>query len=225
MSIRLYTENNLKLSKIDSDKIRCSICLDTVFIATGSENCSHIFCKDCITNSYKINNRNCPECQKSFIIQSNKYFDQSNIYNLTYECTNGDCQGEFVIGDNYRNITAHNEICPGTFIECRNCKTKVVRNNIKAHKESNECKKKYIEILENNNNKLVQTERKYNNLKRKITDIHNEIHNNRNSSNWKYPKFSDEYYRGKMSSLVRIADTSIISDSESSGSSDSDDDI
>jgi hypothetical protein len=224
MSTRLYTENDLKLDK-NADKIRCSICLDIVYIATGSDNCPHIFCKECINEVYK-KSRECPECKKVLLIQANKYYDQNNIYNLTYECPNNNCTEKFLIGDNCRNIVAHKKVCPSALINCTYCKSKIMRKDMKHHQASLNCKEQYLNILKKENNdikkentelkkekdELVQTENKYNNLKRKIDTIQTNIDRS------KYMKLGDEYYRREILALQTMNDFSWSSDDDSEAS-------
>ncbi|MCL7030695.1 hypothetical protein MKW94_002365 [Papaver nudicaule] len=51
-----------RLTEMEGVKLRCTICMDTMKEETSTL-CGHVFCKTCIVNAIRVQNR-CPACRK-----------------------------------------------------------------------------------------------------------------------------------------------------------------
>jgi hypothetical protein len=152
---RLYKEENFEIPKDELDKIRCGICLDTIFEATGSENCQHIFCAECITAvSREINE--CPECKETLKLHRNRYFESENINKLKYHCKNAECDYVTIIGLNYKNIVEHKDKCLYSNVSCVECGIKLLYKDLGSHLDSSDCRKKTIDKLKTQLEKITK---------------------------------------------------------------------
>jgi hypothetical protein len=101
-----YEDENFDSSELDEMHCKCAICLCVIKIPYETGVCYHTFCKKCMMNgSYD----KCPSCQIPFNKNAAKFsfLRYQALESLVYTCTRNNCNKQFKMGTNYRNITEH----------------------------------------------------------------------------------------------------------------------
>jgi hypothetical protein len=128
------------------EKYKCSICTCVVFEPINQP-CAHIHCLSCLKKCCLDNNRSCPVCRMSFSKLRKNFpsqrnintFIQHEIYQQTTKCQyaeNG-CAWSGQLGVNNQNYLAHYNACANCFVECKNCKQRVLLSSMEDHSNNN----------------------------------------------------------------------------------------
>jgi hypothetical protein len=117
------------------DELTCGICLELFDKPTQTE-CSHRFCKKCITKYFETEYfKNCPICRTS-ISKANLKLDpfvDSIMSKLKVKCSEQNCIDTFTLNDIKKHI---DDECDYTSRMCKfNCGKKFIKKNINEHED------------------------------------------------------------------------------------------
>lgn len=122
----------------------CGICMTIaddcmMCIPKGTDDCGHLFCKNCLDIWKKTNAQKCPTCNA---ILDNVHSVKSNwhqraIAALKVKCDECDWEGEF--GKKGINYFTHVKKCPNKISTCKHCNKNIIKIDFEDHMKS--CKK------------------------------------------------------------------------------------
>ena len=115
------------------EELTCCICLEIFNKPTQTE-CSHRFCKRCITKCFGLDRgKNCPICRTNILKANLKHdpFAESIISKLKVKCSEKSCTDTFTVNDIKKHI---DDECEYASRECKfNCGKKFIKKNIVEH--------------------------------------------------------------------------------------------
>jgi hypothetical protein len=115
------------------EELTCGICLELFDKPTQTE-CSHRFCKRCITKYFDLNtSKNCPNCRTNILKANLKHdpFAESIISKLKVKCSEKSCTDTFTVNDIKKHI---DDECEYASRECKfNCGKIFIKKNIVEH--------------------------------------------------------------------------------------------
>ena len=117
------------------EELTCGICLELFDKPTQTE-CSHRFCKRCITKYFDLNtSKNCPNCRTNILKAKLKHdpFVESIMSKLKVKCSEQNCIDTFTVNDIKKHI---DDDCDYASRKCKfNCGKKFIKKNIVEHED------------------------------------------------------------------------------------------
>lgn len=117
------------------EELTCGICLELFDKPTQTE-CSHRFCKRCITKYFGLEyGKNCPNCRTNISKANLKHdpFVESIMSKLKVKCSEQNCIDTFTVNDIKKHI---DDDCDYASRKCKfNCGKKFIKKNIVEHED------------------------------------------------------------------------------------------
>ena len=112
---------------------KCSACHCFVFEAIGWS-CGHTVCKKCHDQMKSLGcNKKCPDCRVTGVATPQPSIDRM-IEQIKVNCPAAPCDATYPLGIKFRNVAAHEAVCPYHIVPCSDCGCNVPQKDMQPHK-------------------------------------------------------------------------------------------